>query len=345
MAYYGPQYGAYGATPQHIEAGLPQQTFTPKGHKHKRMNMKTFFICLFVPWLLFTVLYANANLSLHYGSPVLCGCISLLGVLIVMLMFAAAAYEALPHFCHPLARASYSVLPFMKPVHESGWLAFLFFSSALAAMAGTFVGDLNYHTNMLPYYELQTLNVYDSVNPAASHMDAGLHGWDAVSPGREYMDAGRVIFTDDASLDLDKAYRFQDFETYCVAPISTGGDSKSYDFWAVGLDCCDFNASGLVEYKCGPYKSKTAKQGLRLISDTKGDFYRLAVQQAEAQHRISAKYPLLFYWTEDAEADMRGYWQYGFKYFAAGVFAFPTFQIFLIIVNTVLVANFGFGAA
>lgn len=332
MAYHSSQYGAYGATPQHIEAGLSQHTFTPKGHKHKRMTMTTFFICLVVPWLLFTVLYANANFSLHYNSSVLCGCILLLGLLIVMLMFTAAAYEALPHSCHPLARASYSFLPFLKPVHESGWLAFLFFSSALAAMAGTLVGDLNYHTNMQPYYELQTLNVYDSVNPAASQ-------------GKEYMDAGRVIFRDDASLDLAKAYRFQDFETYCVAPISTGGDAKTYDFWAVGLDCCDFNASNIVEYKCGPYKSKTAKQGLRLISETKGDFYRLAVQQAEAQYRISAKYPLLFYWTEDAEADMKGYWQYGFKYFTAGVFAFPTLQIFLIIVNTVLVGSFGFGSA
>jgi len=332
MAYYGSQYGAYGATPQHIEAGLSKESFIPKGHKHKRMTMKALCICLIVPWLLFTVLYANANLSLHYTCPVLCGCILLLGVLIVMLMFAAAAHEALPHACHPIARASYSFLPFMKPVHESGWLAFLFFSCALAAIAGTFVGDLNYWTNMQPFYDLQTLNVYDSVNPAASQ-------------GREYMDAGRMIFTDDTSLDLGKAYQFQDFETYCVAPISTSGDLKSYDFWAVGLNCCGFNASKQVEYKCGPYESKTAKQGLRQVTAAQGDFYRLAVQQAEAQYRISAKYPLLFYWTEDAEADMQGYWQYGFKYFAAGVCAFLTFQIFLIIVHTVLVANCGFGGA
>lgn len=330
MDYYGAQYGAYGSTPQNVEMGLGQHVPLKK---RRPISLKVILVCLIVPWLLFTALYAVVNFELHYAVPVLCGLFMVLGVLVVMGTFIAAAHEVLPYWCHPLVRTSHFWMPFLSPVHAAGgrWLAFLFFSSALAAMSGIFLGDLNYWTNMLPYYELQTLNIYDSVNTATSQ-------------GQQMMDAGRVVFAENTTLDLGKAYQFQDLETYCVAPIVTGsGASKLYDFWAVGLNCCGFNASKQMEYKCGPYTSTKANQGLRLMADNQRDFYKLAVQQAEAEYKIVAKHPLLFYWSEDAEADMKSYYSFGLKYFAAGVGAFFCWQIFLILVYSIFESSYEFG--
>lgn len=210
------------------------------------------------------------------------------------------------------------------------WLLFLFFASTLAATAGPILGDLNFWTNMQGYYDLQTLNVYEDVSPQTSH-------------GQQMMDAGKVTFVAGARPDLAKAFQFQDLDTYCVAPITVGSSSmKTYDFWAVGLNCCGWNATKQVDYRCGQYKNAQAKQGLRLMDGIQREYFKLAVQQAEAQFKITAKHPIFFYWTEDATSDMMSYWDYGFRYYVIGVAAFFVAQIFLIIVATVLFSKFEF---
>jgi len=314
MALYGAQYSAYGAMPQQLEAGLPQlgkpltKQCTPK--QRMRMSMKAICTCLFVPWILFSILYAVVTFSIHYSNPILCWGIVALGVLIVTSVGGVAYQKA--------------------QESQANWFFFLFVCCALAVSSGPMLGDINFWTNMQPYYDLETLNTYDSVNPSKSR-------------GEQMMDAGKVTFVTGASVDHGKAFQFQDLDTYCVAPISIGtGALKSYDFWAIGLNCCGWNTTKQFEYTCGPQKSSTARQGLRLMNRNQQDFYRLAVQQAEAQYRIVANHPLLFYWTEDAQTDMLSYWDYGFKYFECGIGAFFCVQIFLILVATILFSKLEF---
>ena len=76
---------------------------------------------------------------------------------------------------------------------------------------------------------------------------------------------------------------------------------ETYDFWAIGMDCCSVNAA---DFHCGaglgwilsvrPERAKgqartggevgnfKAHSGLRLLDDRQRSFYRLAVEQAGA---------------------------------------------------------------
>ena len=117
-----------------------------------------------------------------------------------------------------------------------------------------------------------------------------------------------------------RSMAFKNVDTYCVAPVSVlqgrlwllpqfsqilcrvsmpGGvvlPLETYDFWAIGMDCCSVNAA---DFHCGtglgwilsvrPEKAKLAggevgnfkaHSGLRLLDDRQRSFYRLAVEQA-----------------------------------------------------------------
>merc|ERR1719502_2180472 len=67
-------------------------------------------------------------------------------------------------------------------------------------------------------------------------------------------------------------------DLYCVAPIVKGNAQlTSYDFWAVGVNCCSGAQS---DFRCGEYTNPHSKSGLRLMKDDQRPFYRLAVQQS-----------------------------------------------------------------
>jgi hypothetical protein len=303
------QYTSYGALPQHLEAGHGHSMEKEISMLKKRRGMGVIGMCgsLFVPWIFFSILYADVAFSLHYKVGFLC-----------WLMVAVAAFFVL----------AVGALAFTRVVRQD-WLLFFFFSCMLAVVTGPVLGDLNFWTNTQPYYELQTLNEYVDVNPARAH-------------GQQMMDAGKITFAAGAFLDLNRSWLFQDLDTYCAAPVSLGSSVlTSFDFWAIGLNCCERKAN-IVEFKCGQYTNATAGQGLRLMNQYQQDYYRLAVQQAEAKYKIKAEHPIFFYWTEDASGDMQSYWDIGSTYYTLGVIAFFILQLFLIILALVLFSKFEF---
>eukprot|EP00439_Symbiodinium_sp_Y106_P075243 s846_g14.t2 len=77
-----------------------------------------------------------------------------------------------------------------------------------------------------------------------------------------------------------------------VAPIVGPGVStplrQTYDFWAIGKDCCSVGAS---DFRCGSWGSTQAHTGLREVNEADLEYYRLAVQQAASLYDIMALGP------------------------------------------------------
>lgn len=149
----------------------------------------------------------------------------------------------------------------------------------MAMLIGFMWGD-HIHTRFIrPYDDLVNLNNYPSVHPGQY-------------TGQQLMDAGQIDFVAGSHLDLSKSIGFKNEDIYCVAPIvgpgQNAGNATTYDFWAVGTNCCSGHAA---DYHCGEFNNPSAHKGLRLMRDDTRNFFRLAVQEATAAYNIEAKPP------------------------------------------------------
>jgi len=260
-------------------------------------------------------MYAVMSFSMHYKDRLLCYVSVILGFVFVLTL-AKLAFDSVAQ------QGSDSL-------RDPSWLVFLAAASFLAWVSGVAVGDLNYFYNMQPFYDVNTLNSYVSVDPSKM-------------PGQQVMDAGRITFAQGSRLDTTKAMAFKNLDVYCVAPIVSGnssGTTSSYDFWAVGLNCCS-GAPG--DFSCGEYSNPLAASGLRVMREDQRSFYRLAVQQAEAAYGIKARHPLFLYWMQDPIAEIAAYQDEGYKYYLFGVFTYFAFMLFLVLSAIVLFSKMSF---
>lgn len=311
----------YGAAP------LRTVTFKAKSPQARRFNMSAVCLCLFVPWLLFCIMYAVMSFSLHYESKPLTYLCVFLGFVFVAIT-AKLAYEAAT-----------------KEDSDARWFIFLAVTCFIAWAMGVILGDVNFFYNLEPYYEVSQLNTYPNVDPANT-------------PGQQVMDAGRVTFTKGSTVDLAKPMWFRNLDTYCVVPIvnpsAAAATTKSpdkdrqqpenYDFWAVGLNCCSSGknkqAGGMVDFTCGEWSNPQASSGLRVMREDHRAFYRLAVQQAEATYGIRANHPMFFFWLQDPQVEFDHHMAEGLKYYLFGVFTFFCFMLSLVILAVVLFSSF-----
>jgi len=288
-----------------------------------KMNIVAIFVSLFLPWIMFSLLYGAVSFRLHYRMPELCWGLVALSVICVLLIGVTAALNV-------------TQMIQRSPSYQPTWHIFLFLTSLVAVALGPLLGNANFEENMQPYYDLQNLNDYTGVDPSRMR-------------GQQMMDAGRVQFLTGAQVDTRKAYAFQNLDTYCVAPITMyssqlGGalQLSSYDFWAVGINCCGGNSTQEVDFKCGAYKSTTAHEGLRLMKDDQRAFMRLAVQQAESAHMIKAVHPLFFYWADDALVNMHSYVESAYRNFACWMCGFFAVQLSLVLIVSYFLSKTGF---
>lgn len=273
------------------------------------MNVIAIVQSLFAPWILFCLTYSVISFKYHYDREWLCYFLAGFCLLAVLVSARLALNVVMAKRQH-------------DERHAPTWYIFLFVTMFVAWFLGIVLGNLNFWSNMQPYYNYMDLNNYIGVDPSGTR-------------GQQLMDAGRIDFTRNATLDLRKSMGFKNVDTYCVAPISIGGlPLASYDFWAVGLDCCTSHAS---DFHCAEYDNMEASGGLRLLRDDQRAFFRLAVRQAEATHGIVATHPLFFYWTSDPLAEMESFRDEGYSFYFVGMLAHFLWQTLV----TVL-AVFGF---
>jgi hypothetical protein len=265
-------------------------SFSPS--RRQRLNVVAVVANAVIPWLVFSGIYAAMSFSVHYRS-------------------AAAAWSTVALGLILAAAAGGMAVRTKVDERDPMWYTFAAISIAVASILAAVVGDMNYSSNMEPFYDIDNLNTYPAVSPARDK-------------GQQLMDAGRVYFTEGTTLDVNKAMAFKNLDRYCVAPIVSGSEELgSYDFWAVGINCC---GTTTADFRCGEFDNKHARSGLRLMRDDQRPFFRLAVQQAEAAYNIKAVHPLFFTWMQDPVAEMMKYRNDGFKYYFMGIFIHAVFS-------------------
>mmetsp|Transcript_71902 Transcript_71902/g.124845 ORF Transcript_71902/g.124845 Transcript_71902/m.124845 type:complete len:330 (-) Transcript_71902:56-1045(-) len=297
--------GVEGMSGERVEAGAAGSIFAPG--KRRRMNLVAICLNIFMPWFLFCSLYGIMSFTVHYQHPTLAWFMVLMG-------FVISAF------------AGFLSLRAKMRDRDPMWYTFASLGFFLATILAAVFGDMNFWYNMQPFYDIENLNTYPSVNPAREK-------------GQQLMDAGRVYFADGSALDMQKAMGFKNLDIYCVAPIVNGQEQlASYDFWAVGINCCSGVSS---DFRCGEFNNPHARSGLRLMRDDQRPFFRLAVQQAEAAYNIKATHPLFFYWMQDPVAEMNSYRDDGFKYYLLGIFTHFAWNLFCVVCAVVGFSKIG----
>jgi len=302
-------YGAMGPTsgsPEKLAAGHPL-------HKHRpRVSLTAVLICFFAPCLLFTVVCGALSFSIRHTTPALTY-IAVGGAAVAVL---ACCYYAFSTVMKRMAN---------QTMRDPFWYVFLAVTLVLAWGYSFWLGETNYWNNVLPSIDLQSLSSRYSVDPSTTL-------------GQQLMDVGTVFFSKGTKLDVTRSMGFKNVDTYCVAPIVMGDDKpESFDFWAIGLDCC---SGGTADFHCGEFDNPRAKAGLRLMREDQRAFYRLAVEQATSAYDLHARYPLFFYWMEDPTAELDSYVGDAKKAFFLGILSFAALQLLLVLIGVVVHAKF-----
>jgi hypothetical protein len=194
---------------------------------------------------------------------------------------------------------------------EPTWFIFFSIMVGVAIFSAILLGDYIYNNYSFAYFQVHDLKVISNLDASREH-------------GQNVMDAGMFYFAEGNKIDAMRAWHFKQKTVYCVAPITKGypsvPETQSFDFWAVGKDCCSLSAS---DFRCGAYNNPLARGGIRLMNDHDQAFYRLAVEQASALYGIKATHPVFFEWSLDPKTDMADLHQHGFhRYLAYVAFAF-----------------------
>lgn len=327
MNYSSGHPGMYGSTdPVVLTPMMTQKRPFVRGMRQS-LNGVAILMSLFFPWLLFCVVFWAMSFTLHYKNPFWCYMMVLAGLCVVAVL-GVSAFDAIKN----KKKASSGQMQFVAggdvSYHEPTWIIFMFITCLFAWLLGLVAGDVNFYTNMEPFYDVSNLNTYRNVDPSSMR-------------GTQLMDAGRISFTADAKLDVSMSMGFKNLNVYCVAPIVSGSDPKhmaSYDFWAVGMDCC---SGSRADFHCGEFNNARAAAGLRLMRDDQRPFFRLAVQQAEAAYKIRACHPLFFQWMADPIEHTMAYSDEGNKWYLVFIFMHFAFQLFLVAIACLAFSKMG----
>merc|ERR1740130_943038 len=274
--------------------------FIPK--ERLSVNCLGILVSILFPWLLFTGLYWIMIFEVHYYHPTLAwsSIFASLGLATVLAIIAGMR---------------------KKREAEPSWHTYAALAFFLATCLAAFLGNIVFWADMKEYYDYQTLNTYTSIDPSRH-------------TGQMTMDAGRIYFSDGVELDQKKAMSFKHGDTYCVVPITqtawfagTSRNPATYDFWAVGTNCCSENH----KFECGDFNNQRIRSGIRSMDIEQSPFFRLAVQQAEAAYGIKALHPVFFHWTQDPLGYVNERLAFGVKYFLMGISTYFIFNFTCVI--------------
>lgn len=234
------------------------------------MNVLPMFLNLFVPWGFFLCVLGLTSFKTFYERPGV-GYMIMTVIILFWLITVLIAWNR------------------RRADPEPTWFSFFSLGIGVAIFVAWFFGNAIFERWSLPYHEIKDLKVI-------GHLDA------SKELGQNVMDAGIVYFADGNKIDATRSWHFKQDTVYCVAPIIKGTpgeavpETQSFDFWAVGKDCCSMSSS---DFRCGAYDNPLARSGVRVLGDKDRRFYRLAVEQSETLYGIMATHPIFFEWSQD----------------------------------------------
>jgi len=294
---------SYGAAPSGLRGKDP---FVLKRGYRSRLNIVPVLMTLFVPWVMFTYLLLIVSLPVHYDKPLFVG----FCVISCLAVTGAIGVQVIKTF----------VVKALHPErHEPSWMLVFFVLMLVAVLAGVSCGKAIYTATFLPYLDTKALGVYSGVDPSQTS-------------SVQLMDAGVINFANGTGLDTNKAMSFfNNMQTYCVAPIvQQNATVQSYDFWAVGVGCCEQGEYGHDAFHCAHHVSSNRPlSAYRDMSKENRALFRLAVQQAEARFGIYSAHPLFLQWSNDAMEQLEEYKRTGVSWIcfcAIGHFGFNMFM-------------------
>merc|ERR1719210_3064480 len=95
----------YGATGFAVAPGMSEKPPVTFVHgQRRRMNIVSIGLAIFIPWVLFTTVFAVLSFTLHYTQPVLAYCIVGVGLVVVIVAGSLAADAAQKKTAHDVRR-------------------------------------------------------------------------------------------------------------------------------------------------------------------------------------------------------------------------------------------------
>lgn len=276
----------YGAAPKQFQ--YTGQIQEPKAHgltARRQLNCTGILAAIVIPAAFFFTSFHLMSYELFFHKPE----VSLLFVALELLIVLTIGANATQAHRRKLSNG------------ESSWWSFIFLAGLFAIVLGASLGYTNYTLNTRQYYDYIGLRKATNVEPARSQ-------------GQQMLDVGEIVFKADVSVNRALHMGFHRTRTYCVAPIVPSGNASlaTYDFWAVGMDCC-YPAPNA--FSCGRVSRNHADEkelaGLRVLDDKESAGYALAVEQAVSAYNIQAVRPIFLYMMARPYSQIRGYMQHG----------------------------------
>jgi len=303
---YG-HYGTYGAAVEASSGKIgPTKSLFARTGLRGRINAAAILLSLIVPWALFTINFALLSQEVHFNNAEVVD--TVVAVSAVLLFLSGLALFAVRR----------------GPEREPSVAVFILVSAAVAWILAVALGEVNFKAYMHPYEQFLHMRSYKDVDPLKMR-------------GQQLMDAGSIRFLNTSTVDVSKSMGFKNKDVFCVAPISDGSTASTYDFWAVGVNCCnDRTSTGAFRFECISSGGIKLHAGLRWISAEERPFFRLAVQQAEAIHNITAVHPLFFTMVKDADAAVESLKGSATQNTILGIIGFFILQSFLVVIGVLL---------
>jgi len=242
-------------------------------------------------------LFKQQELQRRFSFLELCGIVLVPWLVCVMISYMfATQYHRTPLLVWLIvfAAAVTSCSQIRIEMPEDSWRSSVALGCLAAVLVSSFFGCIAYQEFYADYWSCHDSHTYANVMPSEA--------------ASAYLDAGKVIFAEEARIDVSRAVGYKDSTVYCVAPVLDSAGGKTIQFWAAGKDCCGSRGS----FSCDDAWDNKARGGIVISEAAVQPEYALAVRQAEAAYGVkSVAEPVFVRWVVDPEKVELNYWRLG----------------------------------